>query len=151
VKQFNFRLQKYLNLKKQQEGFQRSILAGAQAAYEEEKRKLVLIDRRIEALLDYGKTLRQLHLNIEMLVLADTHHAALASEKEVQAVAVEEALVRLTAEREKYLALQKDRKLLERLREKLWQKFYQDYLREEQKTLDEIGTSNYTASQVLDR
>ena len=150
MKQFNFRLQKYLNLKKQQEDIQRSVLSGAQAAYEEEKRKLALIDRRIEALVDYSKTLRQLYLNIEMLLLADTYHAALASEKEVQSVSVEEALARLTVEREKYLALQKDRKLLERLREKLWQKFYQDYLREEQKTLDEIGISNYAVNQELD-
>ena len=147
VKKFNFRLEKYLNLKRQQEDIQRLVLSNAQAVYDEERRKLALIHQKIEALLDYSKTLRQAplnRLNIELLLLADTYHAALTIQKEAQAMAVEDALVKLAAEREKYLALQKDRKLLERLREKLWQGYYQDYLKEEQKTLDEIGTSSFS-------
>ena len=95
MKHFIFRLQKYLNLKKQQEDIQRLILSNAQAAYEEEKRKLALIDRKIEALLEYNKTLRQMRLNIEILLLADTYHCSV-QQKEIQAVSVEDALVRLT-------------------------------------------------------
>ncbi len=143
MKHFIFRLQKYLNLKRQMEDIQRLILSNAQAAYDEEKRKLALIDRRIEALLEYNTTLRQIQLNIDLLLFAESYHTVLSQQKETQAVSVEAALVRLSAEREKYLALQKDRKLLERLREKLWQQFYQDSLREEQKALDEIGTSKF--------
>lgn len=146
MKRFNFRLEKYLHLKRQQENIQRLVLSNSQAVYDEETRKLALIHQKIEGLLDYGKTLRQTPLNrfhIELLLLADTYHAALTIQKDAQAMLVEDALAKLTAEREKYLALQKDRKLLERLREKLWQRYYQDYLKEEQKTLDEIGTKNF--------
>ena len=74
-----------------------------------------------------------MQLNIDLLLFAESYHTVLSEQKEIQALSVEEALVKLAAERDKYLALQKDRKLLERLREKLWQQFYQDYLREEQK------------------
>ncbi len=152
MKKFSFRLEKYLNLKRQQEDIQRLVLSNAQAAYDEERRKLALILQRIEALLDYSKTLRRaplIRLNIELLLLADAYHAALTTQKEAQAAATEDALVKVAAERERYLALQKDRKLLERLREKLWQGYYQDYLREEQKTLDEIGTSSFSRTGEL--
>ena len=144
MSRFNFRLQKYLNLKKQEEGIQRLILFNAQAAYDAEKRILALIDRKIEALLEYNTTLRQKQLNIDLLLFAESYHLVLSQQKEIQALSVEDALGRVTAERDKYLALQKDRKLLERLREKLWQQFYQDSLREEQKALDEIGTLSFS-------
>lgn len=143
MKRFNFRLQKYLSLKRQEEDIQRLILSNTQAAYDAEQRALTLIERRIEALLEYNTTLRQMQLNIELLLFAESYHTVLSQQKESQAVSVEEALRRVTAEREKYLVLQRDRKLLERLREKLWQQFYQDSLRDEQKALDEIGTSKF--------
>jgi flagellar FliJ protein len=141
MKRFNFRLQKYLSLKRQQEDIQRLILSNAQTAYDAEQRALELIEERIKALLEYNTTLRQRQLNIELLLFAESYHIVLSQQKESQAVSVENALSRVAAEREKYLTLQKDRKLLERLREKLWQQFYQDSLSDEQKALDEIGTS----------
>jgi len=144
MNRFNFRLQKYLNLKRQDEGIQRLILFNAQAAYDAEKSLLALIDKKIEALLEYNTTLRQNQLNIDLLLFAESYHLVLSQQKEIQAVSVEDALGRVAAERDKYLALQKDRKLLERLREKLWQQFYQDSLREEQKALDEIGTLSFS-------
>ena len=122
MKHFNFRLQKYLNLKRQQEDIQRLILSNAQAAYDEEKRKLALIDRKIEALLEYNTTLRQMRLNIELLLFAESYHIVLSQQKEIQAVSVEDALVRLSAEREK-----------------------------EQKTLDEIGTSSMLGLRLKQR
>jgi flagellar FliJ protein len=141
MKRFKFRLQKYLNLKRQEEDIQRLILANTQAAYDAEQRALALIDRRIASLLEYNTSLRQVRLNIDLLLYAESYHTVLLQQKEVQAVSVEDALARLAVEREKYLTLQKDRKLLERLRDKLWQKFYQDSLMDEQKALDEIGAS----------
>jgi flagellar FliJ protein len=143
MKHFNFRLQKYMNLKKQQEDVQRLVLFNARRAYDEERMKLAAIDRRIGDLLDYSATLRQERPDVDKLVFAESYHAFLVERKEMQALLVEDALMRLTAERERYLVLQKDRKLLERLREKAWQRFCQDYLSEEQKGLDEIGTSRY--------
>ena len=144
MSRFNFRLQKYLNLKRQEEGIQRLILFNVQAAYDAEKRMLALIDKKIEALLEYNITLRQKQLNIDLLLFAESYHLVLSQQKEIQVVSVEDALGRVAAERDKYLALQKDRKLLERLREKLWQQFCQDSLREEQKALDEIGTLSFS-------
>jgi flagellar FliJ protein len=142
---FNFRLQKYLDLKQQQEEFQRLILANAQAFYDEEQSKLALIDGKIDSLLDYSTTLRQIHLNIELLLLAESYHRVLLEQKKIQILAVEEALGKLVAERERFLSLQKERKLLERLRTRQYQQFYQDWLRDEQKALDEVGSSKYEA------
>jgi flagellar FliJ protein len=144
MSRFNFRLQKYLDLKKQEEDIQRLILFNAQTAYDAEKRVLEQIDRKIEALLEYNTTLRQKRLNIDLLLFAESYHLVLSQQKETQAASVEDALGRVTAERDRYLDLQRDRKLLERLREKLWQQFYQDSLREEQKALDEIGTLGFS-------
>jgi flagellar FliJ protein len=148
MKRFTFHLQKYLDLKKQQEDIQRLVLSNAQAACDEERRKLASIDRRIEALLEYSITLRQMQLNIDLLIFAESYNRVLSEQREIQAMAVEGAMVKLMAEREKYVAMQKDRKLLERLRERLWQQFYEELLRDEQKTLDEIGASNICLKRI---
>jgi flagellar FliJ protein len=144
MSRFSFRLQKYLNLKRQEEDIQRLILFNAQAAYDAEKGMLEQIERKIAAMLEYNTTLRQKRLNIDLLLFAESYHLVLSQQQEIQAAAVEDALGRLAAERDKYLDLQRDRKLLERLREKLWQQFYQDSLREEQKALDEIGVLSFS-------
>ncbi len=140
MKRFRFRLQKSLNLKQQQEDLQRLLVVNAQAAYDEERRKLEAIDREILSLLAYGAALRQKPLDIELLLAAESYYSFLANQRESQAAVVESSLEALIGEREKLLAFQKDRKLLQLLREKRWLGYYQDYLQEEQKILDEVGT-----------
>jgi flagellar FliJ protein len=139
MKRFRFRLQKSLDLKQQQEEMQRLMVADAQAVYEEELRKLEAIDGEIADLIRYGAALRQRPLDIELLLAAESYHSFLSGQRVSQAAVAESALERLTDEREKLLVFQKDRKLLQRLREKRWQGYYHDFLQEEQKNHDEAG------------
>ncbi len=141
MNRFQFRLQKYMNLKQQQEDLQRLAVAGAQAAYEEEKRKLEAVNKGIAGLLENNAALRQKGLDVELLLSAESYYAFLISRRQEQAVAVESAELRLAEARDKLLAFQRDRKLLQRLRDKRWQGYYQDFLATEQKNLDEIGTA----------
>lgn len=139
MNRFRFRLQKYLDLQQQQEDLQRLTVVSAQAVYEEEKSKLEAIDREIADLLAYNAALRRRRLDIELLLAAESYYSFLAGQRETQAAAVESAWGRLADAREKLLAFQRDRKLLQRLREKRWLGYYQDFLTAEQKNLDEIA------------
>lgn len=118
---------------------QRLVVVSAQAAYEKEKSKLEAIDRGIADLLAYNADLRQRRLDIELLLSAESYYSFLVSQREAQAAVVEIAWDGLTDAMEKLLAFQRDRKLLQRLREKRWLGYYQDFLAVEQKNLDEIG------------
>lgn len=118
---------------------QRLVVVSAQAAYEKEKSKLEDIDRGIADLLAYNADLRQRRLDIELLLSAESYYSFLVSQREAQAAVVEIAWGRLTDAMEKLLVFQRDRKLLQRLREKRWLEYYQDFLTVEQKNLDEIG------------
>ncbi|MGD0152373.1 MAG: flagellar FliJ family protein [Thermacetogeniaceae bacterium] len=140
MNRFRFRLQKYMNLKQQQEDLQRPAVASARVAYEEEKRKLEAVDQGIADLLKDNAALRQRGLDIELLLSAESYYAFLISVRQAQAAAVESAGVRLAEARDILLAFQRDRKLLQRLRAKRWLGYYQDFLATEQKNLDEIGT-----------
>jgi flagellar FliJ protein len=143
MKSFQFRLQKYLDLKRQEEKMCRLLLAEAQAAYDRELERLKQVGERIAALTGYGRQMRSQRLEVGQLVLLETFLTTLAEERERQAGMVAAALERLDETRESYLAVQRERKLLERVRDSRWHNYYQELLSEEQKELDEIGTIGF--------
>lgn len=136
-------MQKYLDLKEQMERMQRLALSSAQEAYRRECERLALIDRELAAVAEYCREAGGTLVDVQGLLLAEAYRNELAERRERQTLAVAEALERLHAERERLLSLQRHRKLLERLREKLWQEHCRKLLLEEQKCLDEIGTDRF--------
>lgn len=118
---------------------QRLAVARSHEVYVEKKSRLGAIDQEIAGLQVYNAAIRQQRLDIELLLATESYHSFLVSQREEQAAAVERAWARCVEAREELLAFQKDRKLLQRLREKRWLGYYQDFLTVEQKNLDEIG------------
>lgn len=147
MKLFRFRLQKYLDLNKEQEDAKRLKLHSAQLVYKKESGKLESIDSKIESTVDYTKTARQNQLNIEMMLLAESYYHVLLEQRAVQATMVENAQQQVTAEQKVLISIQRRRKMLERLKGKKWEAYYQGLLQEEQKELDEIGRVRFCRQQ----
>jgi flagellar export protein FliJ len=147
MKLFRFRLQRYLDLNKEQEDAKRLKLHRVQLVYKEESAKLGLIDSKIEGVVDYTKTARQKQLNIEMMQLAESYHHSLLEQRAMQASIVENALQQVTEEQKMLISIQRRRKMLERLKGKQWEAYYQGLLQEEQKELDELGRIRFCRQQ----
>ncbi|MDN5366515.1 MAG: flagellar protein FliJ [Thermacetogenium sp.] len=144
MKRFRFRLQKYLNLKVQQERLARLEVARARAAYMLEVNRLQEIEEKTGELLAQGREALRGSILPELLVLCSSClqvQERLACE---QQAAVERAKDQLREEQGALLRVRQDRRLLERLRMRRWEAYYAEFLRSEQKTLDEIGSILFT-------
>jgi len=140
LKQFRFRLQNYLNLKEQQEKIYRLKLARAQAEYQREAETLVKIQDNLKELLKRNREARRGPIQIELIALGERYLQFQSEQKERQALAAAETRKKLLQLQEEFLDHCKEKKSLERLRERVWSSYYEEYLREEQKYLDEIGS-----------
>lgn len=151
MKIFHFRLQQYLDYNKQQEDAQRLLLHQAQLIYKEELGRLVLLDRRIDELVDYTKAGRQNQVRIELMLLSEIYHRDLREQRTAQALAVKEASEKVNAVQKVLIDIQRSRKMLERLKGRRWQEYHQSLLKEEQKELDEIGSIKFCRRQGVAR
>ncbi|MDD2283567.1 MAG: flagellar export protein FliJ [Syntrophaceticus sp.] len=147
MKIFHFRLQQYLDFNKQQEDVQRLLLYQVRLVYKEELGRLESLDRKIDELVDYTKAARQNQVQIELMLMSEVYHRDLQEQKTAQALAVEEALGKVNAEQKVLIDIQRRRKMLERLKGRKWQEYYQNLLKKEQKELDEIGSIRFCRQQ----
>lgn len=147
MKLFRFRLQQYLDFNKQQEDAQRLLLHQAQLVYREELGKLEFLNRKIDEIVDYTKTARQNRLRVELMLMTEAYLRDIQEQRTAQSLAVEVALEKVNAEQKVLIDIQCRRKMLERLKEKKRQVYYQNLLREEQKELDEIGNARFCRQQ----
>lgn len=139
MKRFHFRLEKYHNFKEQEEKAARLALFRARRAYQEEANKLAAIQGKTMELISENKKLLTGPIQLELL---NTCLGCLAVQKQLeeeQAAVVQEKEEKMKQEQQVYLEVRKASKLLERLYQRKWNEFYQEYLKEEQKVLDEVG------------
>ncbi len=139
MKKFHFRLEKYHNYKEQEEKAARLELFRARRAYEEEVDKLVALQRKTNELISQNKKLLIGSIQLELLNSCIGCLAVQKHLEEEQAAAVQEKEEKMKREQQVYLEVRKASKLLERLYQRQWNDFYQEYLKEEQKLLDEVG------------
>lgn len=147
MKRFHFRLQKYLQLKEQKEQLARLELAKARALHLCEMRKLEALQEKANELLVQNRGLLQGTLQPELVALGRGCLKVQEMLAVEQVEAVLQAEERLSQEKQSFIQARKDRKLLERLRQRCWDLYKLESLREEQKKLDEIGTILFCRSQ----
>lgn len=139
MKKFRFRLEKYHNFKEQEEKAARLALFQARRAYLEEADKLTALQGETRELISQNKKLLTGSIQLELL---NTCLGCLAVQKQLeeeQAAVVQKKKEKMQQEQEVYLEVRKASKLLERLYQRQWNDFYREYLKEEQKLLDEVG------------
>lgn len=139
MKKFHFRLEKYHNFKEQEEKAARLELFRARRAYQEEADKLAALQGKTIKLISQNKKLLTGSIQLELLNNCIGCLAVQKNLEEEQAAAVQEKEEKMKREQQVYLEVRKASKLLERLYHRQWNEFYQEYLKEEQKVLDEIG------------
>ncbi|HHV35319.1 MAG TPA: flagellar export protein FliJ [Syntrophomonadaceae bacterium] len=144
MKKFYFRLDKYRNLKLQEEKVARLELARARRAFQEESGRLAALEKKTGQLLAANRKLLEGQIQRELLSVCKGYLRLQRCSLEEQAAAAIQAEEKMKRERQAYLEVRKDSKLLERLYQRQWEVYYQDLLREEQKVLDEIGLISYS-------
>ncbi|MGB9791391.1 MAG: flagellar export protein FliJ [Thermacetogeniaceae bacterium] len=147
MKRFRFRLQKYLDLKRQEEGLQRIYLAEAQQSYQKQLEIMESIRRKFHSALEQ---MRQSLIGEVDPIFIGIIGCFLEYQKaqEIQQEAVlKEARAELERRQLEVLKVQKERKLLERLYTRRWQAYYQEFLREEQRNIDEVGLISFFRKQ----
>jgi len=140
---FQFSLQKILDLRSRLEQEAGAELSGLKSLEAEAEEKLALQRQQRKVELDTWRNKIQGQLDLSEL---DACHRWL--EKLDDAIARQQAIVeelRLAVERqtEEFLAARQKRKVLERLREHEYTRFWQEFLRKEQRELDDLAATRY--------
>lgn len=138
MRRFVFSLQKVLDYRRRLEEQAIRDFAEAQRQLEHERATLArLMALRGECL---NRSRRTHQLVVEMLDVEQTYLSALEERIEAQRQRVAEAERVLEERRQALIEAQRGRKMLERLREKHYERWRQEFLRTEQKALDDLAT-----------
>lgn len=138
MRRFEFSLQKVLDYRQRREeqAIRAFMEAQAQLLHEQAVLHKLIVER--EGCLRRSR--RQQRLTVELLDVEQTYLSALEERIETQRERVAEAEKVAEEKREALIEAQRERKALERLREKHYEQWRQEILRTEQKVLDDLAT-----------
>ncbi len=138
MRRFEFSLQKVLDYRQRRE--EQAIRAFAEAQAQLMHEQAVLHKLLIEREECLRRSHRRQHLAVDLLDVEQTYLSALEERIELQRERVAEAERVVEEKREALIEAQRERKALERLREKHYEQWRQEMLRAEQKVLDDLAT-----------
>jgi flagellar FliJ protein len=147
MRRFVFSLQKVLEYRQRLE--EQAIRAFAEAQAQLMHEQAVLHKLLIEREECLRRSHRRQHLSVELLAVEQTYLSALEERIEQQRQRVAEAEKVLEEKRQALIEAQRERKTLERLREKQYEEWRQEWLRTEQKALDELANVRAVTSPGL--
>jgi len=147
MRRFVFSLQKVLEYRQRLE--EQAIRAFAEAQAQLMHEQAVLHKLLIEREECLRRSHRRQHLSVELLAVEQTYLSALEERIEQQRQRVAEAEKVLEEKRQALIEAQRERKTMERLREKQYEEWRQEWLRTEQKALDDLATVRVTIAPGL--
>ncbi len=147
MRRFVFSLQKVLEYRQRLE--EQAIRAFAEAQAQLTHEQAVLHKLLIEREECLRRSHRRQHLSVELLAVEQTYLSALEERIEQQRQRVAEAEKVLEEKRQALIEAQRERKTLERLREKQYEEWRQEWLRTEQKALDDLAAVRATITPGL--
>lgn len=146
MKKFTFRLERLLEIRQKKEDEQKAELARASGAYQfevqkREKIKESVKNRRGQLPTGEGK--------LNALSLRDFDRYATASEIAMNSLegVIEEKKTVMEKEAARFAELKKDRRAVEIIKEKALARYHETEKKEEQESLDEIGTNMFREKQ----
>lgn len=140
---FKFKLQKALEIKEKEEEEKRIELLEKQKILERELGKLSEIEDEITKTLDSYSMSKNGSLDINTMLSYENFLKKLKGNKESQIEIVELYKNRVEECKENFLEARKDKKIFEKLKEKSYEKYMEESLREEQKFIDELSSNMY--------
>lgn len=139
---FIFKLQSVLNLRKQKEDSIKNELANATRKLEAEKRKLSELETMLEdTVREFNERTKK--TTVHELIEFNEYLSLLNSRIKTQKENVNNAAQYVDKVREELVKAVKERKILEKLRERQFEEFLLEQKKLEQKTNDEIVSYNY--------
>jgi len=137
---FNFRLEPVVSLKKQKENERKAALARAKDELAERQRKLInLCEHRDECEKALVNELLAGSVDISRKVIFYAYLERLADEIAQQREQVTDAKRDVEEKRNLLLESSREKKTLEKLRERMWERYLKETRRLEQAMLDEVG------------
>lgn len=138
---FSFRLQPVLNIRIQTEDNLKNELGKAIQQLEAEKRKLSELENELDGLVDeFNKKTKK--TTVRKLIEVKEYLSLLDSKIKRQKENVNSAMLNVDKIREELLKAVKERKILEKLRDRKYEEYLLEQKRLEQKTNDEIVSYN---------
>lgn len=139
---FSFRLQPVLNLRLQTEDNLKNELGKALQLLELEKKKLWQLENELNELVDeFNKKTKK--TTVRKLIEVKEYLSLLDSKIKKQKENVNSAMLNVDKIREELLKAVKERKILEKLRERKYEEYQLEQKKLEQKTNDEIVSYNH--------
>jgi len=144
MKQFEFRLQKVMETTKTREELKKRELAQALTTLNKNE---ALLERMIHRLQDqierYNALRNQPSIQASEMMNFSYYTERLAAEIQEQKSRIEQLAEQVRLHREKLIEISKDKKILEKLKEKKYQEFRKKLRSLEQKFMDELSLRNY--------
>ena len=140
---FKFRLQKVLDYKQQVEDTKKQELFHLMKIFHEEEKVLIKLHELLLKKLSEFEEKQQGELDILELLFYSGYISRLNGEIEQQREKLKEIARQITQKREEVIAASKERRIMEKLREKKYKEFMKEESRREQKFLDEIGNNAF--------
>jgi flagellar FliJ protein len=141
MRRFQFRLERFLELRRWKEREWEIALAKALGV-------CVLLEKRIEAIAEEASAsmlsafVTGVQIDIRGMARRELYLQRLAHEREQTQAALAEGRKELEKVRAKYLDAAKERKVLDKLKERRSEEYYAHQLDEEYKSIDDMNTSN---------
>ena len=146
---FIFKLQTVLNIKQQHEDNKKNELGKAIQLLEAEKQKLIALEKlQVETIREFNEKTRK--ATVYKLIEFNEYLSLLNSKIKSQKEEVNNAALYVDKVREELLLAVKERKILDKLKEKKHDEYMIEQKKLEQKTNDEIVSYNYNESSVGD-
>lgn len=140
---FSYKMQNILNIKFKLENQAKTGLANAMAKLEEEKQKLLLLQRKQQQYEDGYRQCLETVLNIRELNLC-VHGIELMKERiKTQIVAIHVAEKNVEAARQRLQDVMQERKTHEKLKEYAFDEYVKEMNAEESKAIDELVSYNF--------
>lgn len=148
MKNFKFKLQTVLSYREKKEDTLKKELASLRAKYEKEKQILHALIEKLEEKQEELRAKQLQDLDIDEVSLYCTYLFKLRKDILLQAVKVEELFSQVCTKREELVEASKDKRIMEKLRDKQYEEFQQILLKSEQILIDEIATSRHKRKQI---
>ncbi len=140
---FKFKLQKALEIKEKEEEEKRVELLEKQKILEKELEKLSGIEDEIGKTLDSYSKSKNGSLDINTMLSFENFLRKLKENKKDQIEIVDLYRNKVEECKDNFLEARKEKKIFEKLKEKSYEKYMEESLREEQKFIDELSSNMY--------
>jgi len=147
---FIFKLQRLLDIKEMKEQQLKGELAEIKREYEEEKGILHSLEDEHNLYLDRLREYQLKAISIQEVRWYYVYLSKLVNDISAKSQRLEDLLNRIDELTKRLIEVSKERRVLEKLKERRWEEFKKEVDHIEQEALDEIGTSQYIRRRMED-